>query len=287
MPPQREHAICLRHAEWSETSQVVTLLTQHTGLVRGLAKGATRPRAPYSGGFETLTRGEIVYFPKREGLSTLAAWDVTDTARAFRNDLTAQRLGLYAVDLAAHLILDHDPHPRSYAALAALLEQLRTNTAIEPRLRALATFHTAILHEIGLLPDWGEITTELDDTARPPRVYLFTPQTGRLTPQPERSRGDTAEPGWAVRASTVVLLRELAAAIGELDRGRPRSATPPPTKTGDAEATAVAARAVALLDAWCAVSIGKKVPTSGVLEASLSQAGWRPTRDEVPRAASR
>lgn len=312
MPPRREHAICLRHAEWSETSQIVTLLTERDGLVRGLAKGSLRPRADFSGGFETLTRGEVVYFAKRSGLSTLASWDVADTARAFRTDLTAQRLALYAVDLTAHLILDHDPHPRTYAALAALLDALGARRERAPRLEALARFQTGLLHEIGLLPDWGPAErpqvppAERDrlsaaSTPNTEPVFRFIPDIGRVLPQAGAPSDAVAEPGWAVRASTVSLLRALA--DQDLGHGRtgpaPRphdSATPerafaPPNgdrEAGDSDDRAlIAARAIGLLDAWCGVLIGKRPPASGVLDACLAQSGWKPTGDEVPRAGSR
>jgi len=289
VPPQREHAICLRHAEWSETSQVVTLFTRGAGVIRGLAKGSLRPRAAFSGGFETLTRGEIVYFDKRSGLSTLASWDVTDTARPFRTDLAAQRLGLYAVDLTAHLILDHDPHPRTHAALNELLDRLGAETALAARLRALAAFQTAILHEIGLLPDWGDPNpasdTQPSDHGRG-GIYRFIPGSGELVPHTEaggpnrsqhRSSVRADRSGWAVRASTVDLLRTLATGS---DRGEAEG-------VADADRQRTVARAVALLDAWCAVALGARLPSSGVLEASLDEAGWRRSRDEVAWFASR
>ena len=42
MPLQPDRCICLRKFEYSETSQILTLLGKDTGLVRVIAKGAHR-----------------------------------------------------------------------------------------------------------------------------------------------------------------------------------------------------------------------------------------------------
>lgn len=49
MPPVSDDAVCIRHWDWSETSQTVSLFTRGHGLVRALAKGSKRPKSPYSG----------------------------------------------------------------------------------------------------------------------------------------------------------------------------------------------------------------------------------------------
>ena len=55
-----DSAVCLRCWDYSETSQTVSLLTREHGILRGLAKGAKRPKASFSGGFDPLTCGQLV-----------------------------------------------------------------------------------------------------------------------------------------------------------------------------------------------------------------------------------
>ena len=57
----RTRAICLRTADYSETSQVVHFLTRAHGLVRLLAKGAKRPRSKSGGAIDLLSEGQVVY----------------------------------------------------------------------------------------------------------------------------------------------------------------------------------------------------------------------------------
>jgi DNA repair protein RecO (recombination protein O) len=125
MPRLKDQAICIRLFDWSETSQIVALLTEHHGKVRGLAKGSKRTSpgavARFSGGIEMLTQGQIVWISKPSvELATLTEWDLQNPYRHLRQDLTAQRLSLYAADLTGALLAEHDPHPNVFAALHRL-----------------------------------------------------------------------------------------------------------------------------------------------------------------------
>ena len=80
MPTVIDQAICIRHWDWSETSQTVSLFARDTGIVRGMAKGARREKAPFSGGLEVLTRGEMVAIIKPSSdLANITAWDLQET----------------------------------------------------------------------------------------------------------------------------------------------------------------------------------------------------------------
>ena len=97
----KEDAICIRYLDWSETSQIVVLLTREHGKLRGLAKGSKRTSpgalARYSGGIELLTLGQVVGLTKPTSeLATITEWDLQDPYPHLRRDLSAQHLGLYA-----------------------------------------------------------------------------------------------------------------------------------------------------------------------------------------------
>ena len=129
MPRFKDHAICIRHIDWSETSQVVALLTREQGKVRALAKGSKRTSpgavARFSGGIELLTLGQAVGIIKPStDLATLTEWDLQNPYFHLRRDLAAHETALYAADLSNALLADHDPHAGVFAALAQLLEVL-------------------------------------------------------------------------------------------------------------------------------------------------------------------
>ena len=85
MSTLRDEAICVRHWDFSETSQTVSLFLRDHGMLRGLAKGARRERGAFSGGFDLFTKGEIVAIvkPGRE-LATLTEWTLLETYPVFR-----------------------------------------------------------------------------------------------------------------------------------------------------------------------------------------------------------
>ena len=81
MPRIKDQAICLRLLDWSETSQIVQLLTREHGKVSGLAKGSKRfapsSIARFSGGIELMTGGELLANHKpTTDLLNITEWDL-------------------------------------------------------------------------------------------------------------------------------------------------------------------------------------------------------------------
>lgn len=192
MPPIHDDAICLRHSEWSETSQHATLLCREHGLVRGLARGSRRERSAFSGGFELLARGRVVFYekPTRE-LANITAWDLTHTHGQLRGDLQSLWRGMFAVDLMQRALPVREPHPRSFDELASLLAR----QAID--MESLARYQWALLDEAGHKPD-------LDAVVHGAVVY-FLPEAGRFEPE----RPAQAGPAWPVRTRTLEALRSI------------------------------------------------------------------------------
>lgn len=125
MPPIRDQAICIRHWDWSETSQTVSLFGREHGIIRGLAKGAKREKGTFSGGIELLTRGEVLASvkPGRE-LSTLMSWDLQELFPVLARRLDAHHAGLYIADVVGRMITDSDPHPGLFDAMLLSLRAL-------------------------------------------------------------------------------------------------------------------------------------------------------------------
>ncbi len=129
MPTVKDNAVCLRLMDWSETSQIVVLMTEKHGKMSAVAKGAKRQApsslAKYSGGVELLTAGEAVFISKRGAeLANLIEWDGVDAHWHLRKDFRAYNLGMYAADLVHHLVQDHDEHAAIYLALRGFLKEM-------------------------------------------------------------------------------------------------------------------------------------------------------------------
>lgn len=205
MPTIADLAICIRHWDFSETSQTVSLFARTHGILRSLAKGSKREKGRFSGGIDLLAKGQIVAIikPGRD-LATLTDWDLVEVHWPLRQDLAAHRTGLYFADLIHHMVTDHDPHELLFDALEAALASLRVND--EPgREFAMLRFHWALLVETGYKPELAvdaESGRTLDD-AEP--TLAFNPRAGGLV----TDTGASAPGRWRVRRETVTLLREL------------------------------------------------------------------------------
>ncbi len=237
MPTVKDDAICIRHWDWSETSQTVSLLTREHGIVRGLAKGARRENAAFSGGIELLTRGEVMFILKASGkeqatLSTLTAWDLQEPRSALRRSLAHLHAGMFLIDLVHHSLHEFDPHPAVFAALDAALGTLGEGAAPQ---RVISAFLWQLLADTGYRPEvWADPRTGAEITAG--AVYSFSPRLGGLVnnggagkvrtsgeaPQQIPAEGSerAALPEdeiWKVRSDTVGVLRMLAAGKETVD----------------------------------------------------------------------
>lgn len=235
--------ICIRHWDWSETSQTVSILTREHGLVRGLAKGARRERAPFSGGIELLTQGEVMAVRKSSSaLATVTSWDLVEPYRALRERLGAFYAGMYLADLVNHLVLDSDPHPEVYASLVTGLGGLCGSAGLSAasRERLVLWFQWSILGAVGTRPDVKrDVAT--GGTLQQADVVCFIPGHGGFA-----ELGEDEHRGWKVRWSTIDAL----AGLGDA-----------PEK-GEAERESVR-RAVRLLGAYVHFLIGRELGTLG------------------------
>ncbi len=202
MPRLTDDAIVLRRFDWSETSQIAWLFTKDHGLLRGVAKGAKRPKSAFDGGLEPLTRGEIGAIVKPDAdLATLTSWDLRAVCWPARASLEANRAALFCVGLLASAVTDHDPHPPIFTALTNFFDSL--DNAADPW-PAAALFQWLALVDTGHAPrtdDIHELTTSAG-------VLGFDPHSGAFVPDP----GAHARELWRVRAATADAIARLAAA---------------------------------------------------------------------------
>ena len=228
MPTIECEAICVRHWDWSETSQTVSLLTQEHGLLRCLAKGSKREKAPFSGGLELATLGYMVGIDRPNSeLTLLTSWDLLDPMYLLRADLNRYHAAMYAIDLVPRLINDQDPHPGLFEALRLVLTNLGDDPicAQDDLARLLVYFQWVLLTVIGSRPELRLDVQTGEDIEKSGDVFGFDARQGGVTLDPGSS--EQAEL-WRVRRSTIELLRRLdeipelagleSASPGELDR---------------------------------------------------------------------
>lgn len=226
MPTIRDEAICIRHWDFSETSQTVSLLLRDHGVLRGLAKGARRERGAFSGGFDLFTRGEIVAIvkPGRE-LATLTEWTLLETFPVLRRSAPANRMAWYLADLVGRFLQEPEPHPVTWHAMLAALRAVESGEGVD---RATLSFQWRLLCDLGYRP-------RLETDGLDGETVAFSPTSGGVVE--DTGAGDR----WRVRRATVDLLSAL-----DLDEGAV------PATADDAGV----ARANRLLAAWIRELLG-------------------------------
>lgn len=154
MPLERDDAIVLRLTPYSETSQLVTLLTRGHGLLRLLAKGAHRRTkagaSSFDGGLDLLDRGACVFSaPVDKPLGLLTEWKLLDGHLSLRRGMRSLMLAMSLAEIVPMLMDEHDPHQQVFDRLAATLPMLGT-AAIE---EAYLSFVLDLLHDAGQMPE--------------------------------------------------------------------------------------------------------------------------------------
>ena len=154
MPLARDRAICLRKIDYSETSQILLLLTREHGLLRVIAKGAHRRTkagaSKFDGGVDLLDVGDAVFiFDSAKELNLLTEWGLREGHLELRGNFRAVYLAQYAAELVALLFQEHDPHPQLFDRLVQTVPELATPRAEE----SFLAFELDLLRESGYLPE--------------------------------------------------------------------------------------------------------------------------------------
>lgn len=197
----KDTAICVRHWDFSETSQTVGLFTREHGMIRGLAKGSKREKGDFSGGIDVLTRGEVVAIVKSgRDLATLTRWSLDELYPALRTNLAANRAAIYMADLVHHMLTDGDPHPELFDAFADALRVLDDTAQIDA---VLLQFQWQVLRETGYQPELHRDAITNQPLPEDGSIMAFSSTAGGVV-------ADTGDRGrWRVRRETIELLREI------------------------------------------------------------------------------
>lgn len=256
MPAVFDQAVCIRHWDWSETSQTVSVLTRERGIVRGIAKGSRREHAPFSGGIELLAVGEVGFILKpartESALTTLTSWDLREHFIMPRRSLACFNMAMGAADALQKSLREFDPHPMSYEAFLAFLRELEQGADAA---LALAGFLGRLVDDLGY-----RIDAERDVQTRQPLVIADDAQTAAwFVPEQGGFTLTKSVGAWGTRGSTISLLRGLA-------RGDANAAW--------AEDASI--RAARLLASYLAVVIESEIPALQSALQSASDARTNP-----------
>lgn len=202
----RTEAIVLHALDYSETSQIVSLLTRQQGRTTVMARGARRPKSRFGSALQPMSYVEVIYYhrPGRE-LQTLKEASHSRRLRFLVDDVVKLSVGFRMVELVRALTEPGDPQPTLFNALLQALIQL--DAAPTRATHVLPHFQLRLAGSLGFAPriDKPDVL-ELSE-----KGAFFDPAVGAVRPQPgpqalRASRG-------ALRALAVFARADLATAL--------------------------------------------------------------------------
>jgi DNA repair protein RecO (recombination protein O) len=141
-------AILLRRTRLSDTSWIVTWLTQTEGRLKTAAKGARRPRSPFAGKLDLFFLEDISYTPSRKSdLHALREVVLIEPFDGLRADFLRTQMAAYFVELIELVTEAEHPVPELFDLLLRALRFLDTG---QPALRVLLHFESELVRLLGI-----------------------------------------------------------------------------------------------------------------------------------------
>src|SRR5580658_8006026 len=146
--------IILRTLPLTETSLIVHWLSPNFGRMATVAKGARRPKSPFSGKLDLFYQADYSFNPsRRSDLHVLREISLRKTNSALREDIGKLAQAAYAAALIAQATETETPLPGIYGLLETFLAALGKHEASS---QLIFAFELKMLRELGLEPDWGK-----------------------------------------------------------------------------------------------------------------------------------
>ena len=115
-------AILLRRTKLSETSLIVTWLTETHGLIKTVAKGARRPKSPFAGRLDLFFEAEIQFLrSRRSELHTLRELTLRATYDPVRQSYLRLEVAAHFVELIELTSVPDHPIPEVFDLLRRAL----------------------------------------------------------------------------------------------------------------------------------------------------------------------
>lgn len=162
MTAEKAQALVLRATPFGETSAIVTLLTREAGKVRGLAKGAWRPKSKFDAALDLLSVCQVLVLRRSVGSLDLLTEAFLEHRFRVGNSQTAVAAGLYLAELLDAVTVDADPQPDLFDLTAKAVRMLsrprpgQPSTTNADNLNSQAVSMVLVHTELGILQQLGQ-----------------------------------------------------------------------------------------------------------------------------------
>lgn len=151
MPLRETEAIVLRTYRLGEADKIVSLFTRQFGRLRGVARGAQRPKSRYGGTLELLTHVRLWLFERENrDLVYLNAVELLESFFVMQRDYRVQAAAQYVAEVSERLLPEREVDERAFRLLIAVLRGLKVSREVD---LPLLYFNYWLLRLEGFLPD--------------------------------------------------------------------------------------------------------------------------------------
>src|ERR687896_2077458 len=126
MPPYKEQGVVLRSAKLGEADKIVTIMTQGSGKVRGVAKGIRKTKSRFGARLEPFTHVNLMLYRGRGSLDTITQAEIIAPHRSIREDLALFAAGETMLEAVDRVGGEHERNVRLVPLLLAGLRALET-----------------------------------------------------------------------------------------------------------------------------------------------------------------
>lgn len=177
----RSSAVLVRSVDYGEADRIVTLLTEHTGLVALMARSARKSKKRFAGSLEPFGVIEAELAIGRGDVGRLASARLVRGFPSILGSLTAMREAGRALELVRDATPPRESDPRLLEAVVRLFEVLaegasREGTSAEA---ARAAFELRYLALLGLAPN-VDACARCGRTPEPKQSALFDGSVGAI-----------------------------------------------------------------------------------------------------------
>lgn len=146
----KDHGICIRKTDYTDTSQILTFFCRENGKIAGIAKGAKRSKSKFGGAIDILSYGELIFSDTGGQLASLREFEPHPRFIGLRRSLTAMNCAMFAAELINHFSQDSDQSTEFFDIFAELLDKLQTSNDKTSSISALINFQLLLLDLSGI-----------------------------------------------------------------------------------------------------------------------------------------